>query len=371
MKSKKIPVVYAGLDPFMNNNVLNREFMSKFPGGESLTIFAQGIIDAGFEFMTIDLYKKSIPKKPAFLISDMALGVDESTGLIPAFCMSLESPIVANRYYHQLNKKTRQFYKVWDWSGVSTRIFNSKNRFLQNAWPTNSKINEFSAMQWHKRRYITIVCTNKQAFEWHWKKFSLSKPQFILRSFVSNVITSYIKNVDPWMNSNLYLERLKAISYFSQYDDFDLYGKGWDKLSKNTERQIGNQINKVWKESSLISKEQILSNYRFYLCYENTEFPGYLTEKIFDCFFSGVIPVYLGDPEIKMRIPKETFIDVRDFSSFQELDNYLRSMTTSVANDYLEAAREFINSDKFFAFTADNLKKTIVSTINEIYLQYN
>jgi hypothetical protein len=185
------------------------------------------------------------------------------------------------------------------------------------------------------------------------------------------VITSYIKNVDPWMNSNLYLERLKAISYFSQYDDFDLYGKGWDKLSKNTERQIGNQINKVWKESSLISKEQILSNYRFYLCYENTEFPGYLTEKIFDCFFSGVIPVYLGDPEIKMRIPKETFIDVRDFSSFQELDNYLRSMTTSVANDYLEAAREFINSDKFFAFTADNLKKTIVSTINEIYLQYN
>jgi len=370
MNTKKIPVVYSGLDPFMNNNVLNREFMSKFPGGESLTVFAKGIIDAGFEFMTIDIYKKKILNKPAFLISDMALGFDESSGLIPTFCMSLESPIVANRYYHKLEKKTVQFYKIWDWSGVSSRILYSENRLLHNAWPNILNNIEYSYLPWHKRRYMSIVCSNKEAFMWHWKKFSFTKPHFIVKSLVSNLITSYIKHVDPWMKSNLYVERLKAINYFSQYEDFDLYGKGWDKLSADIESQFGKQVKKVWKDSMFMNKVQILKNYRFYLCYENTQFPGYLTEKIFDCFFSGVIPVYLGDPEIKMRIPKETFIDATDFNSFEELDNYLQSMTITNANDYLEAARQFIYSEKFSPFTAEALKKTIITSIEEMYLRY-
>ena len=100
-----------------------------------------------------------------------------------------------------------------------------------------------------------------------------------------------------------YSERIKTIKWFEKYhpDDLDLYGKGWDMgiepRSTRLRRSLGRRINALSPRvffpngtyhGSVESKYQTLSRYRFTICYENAvNIPGYITEKIFDCFISS------------------------------------------------------------------------------------
>ena len=59
-----------------------------------------------------------------------------------------------------------------------------------------------------------------------------------------------------------------------------------------------------------------------------------ISEKIFDCFYSGTIPIYLGDPNISDTIPSDTFIDYRDFSNINDLLKYLDDMPKKVVKQY-------------------------------------
>ena len=46
------------------------------------------------------------------------------------------------------------------------------------------------------------------------------------------------------------------------------------------------------------SKSETLGRYTFALCFENMVLKGWITEKIFDCFYSGTVPIYLGAPDL-------------------------------------------------------------------------
>jgi hypothetical protein len=50
--------------------------------------------------------------------------------------------------------------------------------------------------------------------------------------------------------------------------------------------------------SEIQFKEDGLATYMFSIAHENASYPGYFTEKILDCFATGTIPIYWGDPEI-------------------------------------------------------------------------
>ena len=43
----------------------------------------------------------------------------------------------------------------------------------------------------------------------------------------------------------------------------------------------------------------------------------WITEKIFDCFYAGTIPVYLGAPDVARWLPPECFIDMRRFGGYR------------------------------------------------------
>ena len=66
-----------------------------------------------------------------------------------------------------------------------------------------------------------------------------------------------------------------------------------------------------WK-GPIDNKKKVLEQYRFAICYENVQdSPGYITEKIFDCFFAGCIPLYRGASNISDYIPSSCYIDRR------------------------------------------------------------
>ena len=176
----------------------------------------------------------------------------------------------------------------------------------------------------------------------------------------------------------LYSERLKTIQWFENAHpgDFDLYGNGWD-LKTFTGPRLVRALNRVkilqraFAESRpsycgrVESKLDTLSEYRFSVCYENVQsIPGYITEKIFDCFLSGSIPIYWGPPNIDRWIPRECFVNREDYPDHESLYLYAMGMTEGERQKYLDAALAFIYSPRMAPFTAENFVSTICQRVS-------
>lgn len=91
---------------------------------------------------------------------------------------------------------------------------------------------------------------------------------------------------------------------------------------------------------TLILKQQALSKYLFYLAFENTIESGYTTEKVFDAFHAGTVPVYLGDSKgCRKLIPHEkAVIFVDDYDSIEDLGVYLTYLSNNQTayNEHLQ-----------------------------------
>jgi glycosyltransferase involved in cell wall biosynthesis len=154
--------------------------------------------------------------------------------------------------------------------------------------------------------------------------------------------------------NELYSARIDAIQWFERHapSEFDLYGQGWDVKNFPSYRGV------------VQDKLSALARYRFAICFENAKnYPGYVTEKILDCFRAGVIPIYLGAPNIEDIIPKECFIDRRKFSNNASLYDYILNMDADQYNKYINEIHKFLNSPKIYPFSIECSITTLTSYI--------
>ena len=70
-------------------------------------------------------------------------------------------------------------------------------------------------------------------------------------------------------------------------------------------------------------KLEFINNYKFTICYENSEYPGYTTEKIVHPKMKNSIPIYWGNPEVSRDWNTKSFINAYDFSTMDELIEYV------------------------------------------------
>ena len=106
-------------------------------------------------------------------------------------------------------------------------------------------------------------------------------------------------------------------------------------------------------QGAAASKAEVLSRYTFAICFENMMLDRWITEKIFDCFFAGTIPIYLGAPDITRWVPEDCFIDMRRFTGYPELDMYLKDLSPLQIQAYRTAARDYLRSGAFAPFTKE------------------
>ncbi|NVN98253.1 MAG: hypothetical protein HXX17_02945 [Geobacteraceae bacterium] len=174
--------------------------------------------------------------------------------------------------------------------------------------------------------------------------------------------------------TELYSERLRAIRWFENNhpDDFDLYGFGWGK----PQLKLSRVLNPFWLlkilrapyystyRGTVERKKPVLAKYKYSLCYENVlDVPGYITEKIFDCFFAGTVPIYLGAGNISEYIPESCFIDKRNFDSYESLYSFMTNVTDADYHQYLVNIRDFLVSDKVKVFSCNDFVKVISDNI--------
>ncbi len=153
----------------------------------------------------------------------------------------------------------------------------------------------------------------------------------------------------------LYSERLKAIAAFSKIaaKEFDLYGHGWEGYTN-------------WK-GIVSNKWQTIEKYKFCICYENMKDQlGYITEKIFDCFVAGCVPIYFGASNILKYIPKECFIDLCAFSSYEQLYHFLKTMDQKTHQSYLDAIDRYFKSPQAQLYSIDHFIEIIKTHLAQL-----
>lgn len=321
----------------------------------------------GMDVATADVYLAiTNPTARAVCLTDMITPFTDkllSKGVQPTICLSLESPLNAKRFYHNIARRAGQFRHNYQFRGTHERLRSTGTIFHPIVFPMETRT-PLPLQLWDKRKYLVLVNSNKRAIYRNWRNL-----KEIARSMVSQIRSWYLYAVDPWMQiREIYKDRIEAIYYFSNCIDFHLYGIGWDQPIQGFGPDYHQAALKVYRgiiPADLQRKREVMSDFKFAICFENCAFPGYVTEKIFDCFLAGCIPVYFGAPDITDFIPKESFIDFREFGNYVKLDRFLREMTEKDARSYMNAARDFLASSEFEKFTVDYFVNDILNVIKQ------
>ncbi|WP_285818257.1 glycosyltransferase family 10 domain-containing protein [Helicobacter bilis] len=113
-----------------------------------------------------------------------------------------------------------------------------------------------------------------------------------------------------------------------------------------------------WKNNmggNVDDKIEWLKSYKFNLCFENSSYPGYLTEKLFDAFLAGCVPIYWGDTSLRVhKTPHnnkhnlETKFNAVTHEN-DDFDMQIPHISTSML-DYEINPKAFINAHNFPTF---------------------
>lgn len=258
---------------------------------------------------------------------------------------ALECPIVEPSLYRELGRAQQHFKRVFTWTDSESLepFVGGPLRCEPFYWP--QAFDRVHEDLWSRtdRKFLTIITNHR---------------------------------LPRVYDRELYTERVRAIAYFAQFGEIDLYGPGWDEPPYRVGRTRGpytlKRIHRAWLRQwdrihpdplrvaarkvwrgPTPTKSQTLSQYTFVLCFENMILKGWITEKIFDCFYAGTVPIYWGEPNIERIIPPECYVDMRQFANYDELRRFLKSLTSDQIQGFREAARSYLGSPQAKPFMKD------------------
>ncbi len=160
-------------------------------------------------------------------------------------------------------------------------------------------------------------------------------------------------NKDSTHPATLFNERLALVRSFTAQTptSFDLFGGGWDQNVFATYRgRVGDKF-------------EALQKYKFCLCFENTRINGYISEKVFDAFIAGCVPIYKGPANAGEWIPANCFINPDDFPNHAALIKYLQEMPQEVYEMYRTHIRNFMLSDAAKQFSNEQYAQIMMHAI--------
>lgn len=169
-----------------------------------------------------------------------------------------------------------------------------------------------------------------------------------------HLVCMFIANKQSKHPKELYSYRRRIVDHYERTNDdsFHLYGPGWEK--ENLKNYKG----------AVSDKPKVQSNYKFSYCFENYDNNvGYITEKIFDCFKTLTIPIYMGASNICDYIPGGCFIDARKFNTIEEIDAFIKNISEAEYQKYVDNILAFSRSGAKNRFTEETFMITLMRAI--------
>jgi len=149
----------------------------------------------------------------------------------------------------------------------------------------------------------------------------------------------------------------------------DIFGPGWNGEQVSWCPLYPNRPYRCWRGTPKISKHELSAEYRFVMAYENFRGRrGYISEKIFDAMQAGSVPVYLGEERIADFVPREAFIDARNFRTRGELLSYLQSCPEPEWRQMREAGQNLLRSAAFQSFTDEAFAERMTDVLRKVLM---
>jgi hypothetical protein len=88
-------------------------------------------------------------------------------------------------------------------------------------------------------------------------------------------------------------------------------------------------------------KLKFIEDYKFVISFENSKHPGYTTEKILEPMLVNSIPIYWGNPVVRLDFNPNSFIDSSDFKNILDLYRHLKRIEKEP-----QTIEKILNSEK-------------------------
>lgn len=118
-------------------------------------------------------------------------------------------------------------------------------------------------------------------------------------------------------------------------------------------------------EDGVLKKMEWLSDYKFSLAAENSQHPGYCTEKILEAYLAGTIPIYWGSPTVSMDFNPKAFVNWHDFKDdgkfleWIKMINENKDLYDAIYNEPLIDQTRFEAYDRIHLHLFDFLEKIV------------
>lgn len=184
-------------------------------------------------------------------------------------------------------------------------------------------------------------------------KESIPLVPFKKKKFIAAITSSKLIKHE----NGIHHERFDAFDFLSKKPEgVDLYGVGWGETSYS--------FVKTSYRGTCDTKKDVLQRYKFSICFENAKnYRGLITEKIFDCFASGTVPIYYGAPNITDYIPRDCFIAFDQFSNYEDLYQFLIHLTEDEYQHYLDSVKAFLKTPEYYEFTSKRYAEIILEQV--------
>ena len=178
-------------------------------------------------------------------------------------------------------------------------------------------------------------------------------PEEVVPFHEKKLCSMFVGNNASTYPNELYSERLEMIQFLEGHapQNFDFYGSGWSSFHVSYRGYAPNKV-------------ASMKYYKFVIVYENTKnIPGYITEKIFDAFSAGCVPVYWGASNVSQHIPENAFIAREDFKNNAQLYAFLENMSEERYNEYLAHIQTFLGSEQAQLFSCEHFIATFLDAL--------
>jgi hypothetical protein len=142
----------------------------------------------------------------------------------------------------------------------------------------------------------------------------INEPKIYSKNKLISMISSK-KNMCPE-----HARRLATVQRMSAIGGVDIYGQGIQYIER---------------------KEEGLCDYMFSIAMENARYAGNFTEKIMDCFATGTVPIYSGDPKIDRIFNPKGIITLTDDFHPSQVSKEMYYERMDAIEENLEIVKQF------------------------------
>lgn len=281
---------------------------------------------------------------------------------------------------------SKNYYSMQSFDKFISYFFDEINLSILNS--TNYKcqgtIYDIQETMFSNNKFNIMLCVENCLFWKHYKHFNIygNYKDFRIRLFLYNhidrleVTKNYMAIPIIYLQINYFQKFFPTLkpSIFTPFENkkFCLCATYLNNFSK---RIIYNEISKIEKCSSLEEFKPIIANescyhsdklinlfnqYKFVFVSENSILDGYITEKIFNCFFSRTIPIYFGSKKISYYFNPKSFIQIKDISEISHAINEINQI-----NNNRDLYESYLNSKILNDFDNENYKEKLNKFISQ------